>query len=94
LRWSEPIPFDGIEAPADTHNNALWTPEGNQYVGITRLWDPAPNARERLVGRSTSPDFRRWTKALEILRALPEERPRQTYAMPVFPYGGLYLGFS
>jgi hypothetical protein len=91
LRWSAPAEFPEIAAPGDTHNNALWSPERGVYVGITRLFSPAP--RQRLVGRCESPDFREWTRAVEVLRALPAEQPhRQTYAMPVFRHAGVYLG--
>jgi hypothetical protein len=44
----------------------------------------------RTVGRSESTDFIHWTKAAEVFRGL--EPTRQTYAMPVFPYAGIYLG--
>lgn len=91
LRWSEPVEFPEIAAAGDTHNNAFWVPELKRYVGITRLLSSAP--RQRLVGRCESPDFLKWTKAVEVFRALPEEQPhRQTYAMPVFKYANVYLG--
>lgn len=87
--WSADVEFPEIAARGDTHNNALWAPELNQYVGITRLW----TGRERTVGRTESPDFVHWTKAEEVFRSLPEENiHRQTYAMPVFRYAGVYLG--
>lgn len=93
LRWSEPVLFPEIAAAGDTHNNAFWAPELESYVGITRLFSPPP--RQRLVGRCESRDFVKWTKAVEVLRALPEEQPnRQVYALPVFRYANLYLGLA
>ena len=84
LRWSEPRPCPEMAARGDTHNNAFWAPELGKYVGITRLWDG-----QRIVGRSESRDFVRWTKAVEVLRG---DKANQTYAMPVFRYAGVYLG--
>jgi len=91
MNWSSPTDCPEIEAAGDTHNNAFWDPENNKYVGITRLWDPVK--RVRLVGRTESTDFLKWTKAVEVLRASPTETHRQTYAMPVFRYADIYLGF-
>jgi len=87
LHWSRPIACPAMAARGDTHNNAFWAPELNRYVGITRLWKG-----QRIVGRTESRDFVKWTKAVEVLRALPAERHRQTYAMPVFRYASVYLG--
>ncbi|MFH1743551.1 MAG: hypothetical protein ABIH23_31495 [bacterium] len=92
LRWPDAIPAEEIQAAADTHNNAFWSPELGRYVGITRLWDNALSPGIRVVGRTESADFTRWTKAVEVFRALPEEPHRQIYAMPVFRYAGVYLG--
>jgi hypothetical protein len=90
LTWSDETTFPEIHAVGDTHNNAFWSPELGQYVGITRLWDRQQN--QRLVGRTHSADFLHWSRAQEVLRALPEELHRQTYAMPVFRYANVYLG--
>lgn len=87
LHWSEPIRCPEIDAAADTHNNAFWAPELNKYVGITRLWGGKP--RQRVVGRTESSDFIRWTKAVPVLIGNPSQ---QTYAMPVFPFHDVYLG--
>ncbi|NBV20392.1 MAG: hypothetical protein EBS05_00095 [Proteobacteria bacterium] len=84
LKWSEPILCPEINVPGDTHNNAFWSPELGKYVGITRL-----KTDQRLVGRTESPDFIHWTKAVEVLRG---DRENQTYAMPVFRHAGVYLG--
>jgi len=86
LRWGEAVHCPEIAARGDTHNNAFWCPERSRYVGITRLWDG-----QRIVGRTESPDFVRWTKAVEVLRG---DKENQTYAMPVFRHAGVALGLA
>jgi hypothetical protein len=88
LHWSEIRLCPEIEAVWDTHNNLFWDERHGKYVGITRLWD----GRERTVGRTESLDWSTWTRSVEVLRALPEELERQTYALIVFPYAQVYLG--
>ncbi|MBL8291712.1 MAG: hypothetical protein JNN08_07745 [Bryobacterales bacterium] len=90
LRWTPPVEFSSIAAVGDTHNNALYSERLGRYVGITRLWDRS--VRQRLVGRTESLDFRTWTRATEILRAEAGHPENQTYAMPIFEYGGVFLG--
>ena len=87
LHWSDFIACPEVNARGDTHNNSFWDNLPGKYIGITRLWDG-----QRIVGRTESIDFLKWTEAVEILRALPEELHRQTYAMPVFRYANVYLG--
>ena len=87
LIWKDFQPCRETEAPGDTHSNWFWAPELSRYVGITRLIEG-----QRLVARTESQDFLHWTKAQVVLRALPGERNRQTYAMPSFPYANVYLG--
>jgi len=70
----------------DTHNNALWAPTLGKYVGITRTW----GRQGRQVARTESDDFLKWTKAKLVLEGF--DRGHQTYAMPVFFHGGVYLG--
>lgn len=84
LRWSDATPCKEIAARGDTHNNALWSPELNRYVGITRLY-----LGQRIVGRTESADFIHWGKAAEVLRG---DAHNQTYAMPIFRYADVYLG--
>jgi hypothetical protein len=86
LHWSEPIPCPEIDADGDTHNNTFWDERLGTYVGITRLWNEAG----RVVVRTESRDYLKWTKAQEVLRGL--ESHLQPYGMPVFPYGNVYLG--
>ncbi|MCW5849858.1 MAG: hypothetical protein KIT87_07225 [Anaerolineae bacterium] len=88
LHWSQVAPCPEIEARGDTHNFAFWDVEWSRYVGITRLWDGG----QRVVGWTESQDFRHWTKAMPILRSLPDEPHRQTYALLPFRYDSLYLG--
>jgi hypothetical protein len=86
VRWAEPIVCPEIGVEGDTHNVAFWAPELGRYVGLTRRW----LAGERLVMRSESADFVHWTPATEVMRGDPVN---QTYALTVFPYAGVYLGF-
>ena len=88
LHWSDIQACPQIEALWDTHNNLFWDERYGRYVGMTRLFD----GQERIVGRTESQDFNTWTRAVEVLRALPEEPERQTYALIAFPYAHLYLG--
>ena len=86
LNWGDPISCPGLQSRGDTHNNAIWVPELSQYVLITRKW----TGRIRQVARSTSNDFTRWTPGQIVLEGL--ERHLQVYSMPIFHYGGVYLG--
>lgn len=90
--WSAAAKLQGIDAVGDTHNNAIWVPSLKKYVGITRLWDRP--AKQRLVGRTESPDFVNWTRAVEILRADQGSPESQTYSMPIFEYEGIFLGLA
>jgi len=89
IHWGPRIPTPEMSSAGDTHNNVLWVPELNKYVCITRLWAPRPDNR-RLVGRSESSNFINWTKAEEVMRGTKQ---KQTYAMPIFRYENVYLGF-
>jgi hypothetical protein len=89
-RWEEAVRFPEIEAEGDTHNNAIWVASLGKYVGITRTWDD--RSGQRLVARTESPDFVSWTKAVEVMRADPRSPESQTYSMPIFEYGGVFLG--
>lgn len=90
IHWGKEINFPGINAPADTHNYAQWIPKLNQYVGITRLRNKTTD--QRIVARTVSSDFLNWTKAEEVMQAVPESPLNQTYAMPFFEYEGVYIG--
>lgn len=89
IKWGEAVDLVGLEKTGDTHNNAFWDPRQKKYVLISRQF-----VGERLVYRSTSEDFIRWTQPTLALRSSPSEgKARQTYCMPSFPYGGGYVGF-
>lgn len=90
LHWCERLPCPQIDVFGDTHNNALWVPELDRYVAITRIWDRESRPRTRKVGWTSSKDFINWLKAKVVLEGL--EHHLQIYNMPVFRYGGLYIG--
>ena len=86
LHWGQYIACPEISAAGDTHNNTIWVSELGKYVGFTRLW----NDNRRVVGRTESPDFVHWTKAVEVFRG---KHLFDIYSLPVFRYAGIYLGF-
>ena len=89
LLWDEYQPCEGdVTVAGDTHNNALWAPTLNKYVGITRTW----GEMGREVARIESEDFIHWTKEEVVLQGV--EKNLQPYAMPVFYFGGVYLGLG
>ncbi|MFC1600842.1 DUF5695 domain-containing protein [Candidatus Sumerlaeota bacterium] len=86
IHWGKAIACPEADAAGDTHNNAFWAPTLGKYVGITRSW----GRHGRQVARTSSDDFRKWTAAKVVLEGV--DNKRQTYAMPVFFHGGVYLG--
>ncbi len=86
IRWNPPISCPEADVAGDTHNNAFWAPTLGKYVGISRSW----GKMGREVVRIESNDFLEWTKAEMVLEGISEKY--QTYAMPVFYYGGIYIG--
>lgn len=86
LHWSPPVPWRQHDAVGDCHNNAIWSPELERYVCITRGWADGI----RTVLRSESADFLNWTKPVEIMRGA--DAHDQIYSMPICRYGDLYLG--
>jgi hypothetical protein len=87
IHWDDKTDVNGVDVAGDTHNNAFWAPTLNKYVGITRTWGPDFG---REVARIESDDFITWTKEEVVMHGT--EMDLQTYAMPVFYYGGVYLG--
>lgn len=87
IHWGDPIACPEADVAGDTHNNAFWAPTLNKYVGITREWAPE---KGRQVVRTESDDFLKWTPAELVLEGI--DKNHQTYAMPVFYYGGVYIG--
>lgn len=86
INWGKAIKCEGVQVAGDTHNNAFWAPTLGKYVGLTRTWGDMG----REVARIESQDFVNWTKEEVVLHGL--NKNLQTYAMPVFFYGGVYLG--
>ena len=87
IHWDKKTKVNGVDVAGDTHNNAFWAPTLNKYVGITRTWGPEFG---REVARIESDDFINWTKEEVVMHGM--EKDLQTYAMPVFFYGGVYMG--
>jgi len=87
IEWSPAITCPEADSAGDTHNNAFWAPTLGEYVGITREWG---RTFGRQVARTSSVDFVNWTKSEVVLEGL--DKGHQTYAMPVFYHGGVYLG--
>jgi hypothetical protein len=87
IHWDTAITCPEADSAGDTHNNAFWAPTLGKYVGITREWG-RPFGRQ--VARTSSTDFVNWEKCEIVLEGLDDEH--QTYAMPVFYHGGVYLG--
>lgn len=87
IHWGPATTCPEADSAGDTHNNALWAPTLDAYVGITREWGKTFG---RQVARTSSTDFVKWTKCEIVLEGL--DKGHQTYAMPVFFHGGVYLG--
>jgi hypothetical protein len=87
IRWSGKKKVKGVRVAGDTHNNAIWAPTLNKYVGMTRTWG---RKFGREVARIESDDFIHWTKEEVVLHGSTKDL--QTYAMPTFYYSGIYLG--
>jgi len=87
VHWNSAIACPEADSAGDTHNNAFWAPTLGKYVGITREWG---DAFGRQVARTSSADFVNWSKSEVVLEGL--DKGHQTYAMPVFYHGGVYLG--
>ena len=90
VHWGDPIEVTGFSAQnGDTHNNAYWDPRIKKYVWMTKLY-----LGERLVARFESDDFIHWKSSGMVLRSsVAEGRTSQTYCLPVFQYGNVYLGY-
>jgi hypothetical protein len=87
IHWGKAITCPEADSAGDTHNNAFWAPTLGKYVGITREWG---DSFGRQVARTSSSDFLNWSKSEVVLEGL--DKGHQTYAMPVFYHGGVYLG--
>ena len=91
VHWAEPIEATGFGAyNGDTHNNAFWDERLKKYVLFTKLY-----LGERLAARFESDDFIAWMPSGMVLRSSVDEgRTTQTYCLPVFRYGSIYLGYA
>ena len=87
IHWGPATACAEADSAGDTHNNAFWAPTLGRYVGMTRTWSKSFG---RQVARTSSDDFLHWEKTTPVLQGL--DRNRQTYAMPVFFHGGVYIG--
>jgi len=90
IHWGDAMDVKGFSAQnGDTHNNAFWDERSGKYLWFTKLY-----AGERLVARFESDDFLSWKNNGLVLRSnINEGRDSQTYCMPVFRYGSIYLGY-
>lgn len=90
IQWGEEREVQGFTAQqGDTHNNAFYDTRLGKYLWFTKLY-----LGERLVTRLESDDFQHWKSSGLVLRStLDEGRVHQTYALTVFPYANLYLGY-
>ncbi len=86
LVWSDPHPWPENNVQGDAHNNAIWSPGLNKYIGITRTWKD----RQRIAVRTESENFINWTETEEILRG--KGIHEQVYSMPIFHYANVYIG--
>ena len=87
VKWDSPTPCPDANSAGDTHNNAFWAPTLDKYVGITRQWS---KSFRRQIARTASEDFLTWENTHVVLEGSDERY--QTYAMPVFFYGNVYIG--
>jgi len=90
IHWGPAIACPAANSAGDTHNNAFWAPTLGKYVGITRQWGKMFGRYGRQVAWTSSADFVNWEKIQIVLEGL--DLNHQTYAMPVFYHGGVYIG--
>lgn len=90
IHWQPAQEVAGFGAQqGDTHNNAFFDTRSGKYLWFTKMY-----LGERLVSRLESTDFLNWKNSGVVLRSsLDEGRSTQTYALTVFPYANLYLGY-
>lgn len=88
VHWQPAVACPEANSAGDTHNNAFWAPTLGKYVGVTRQWRRNPFRRQ--VARTSSGDFVNWEATVVALEGLDDTE--QTYAMPVFFHGGVYIG--
>ena len=96
--WTDCASAASMDCQGDTTNNALWDADLENYLAFTRIDD---RAGEKTLGlrreaRSISPDFKTWSKAVEILHG---EANYEAYAAVPFKPAvgsrpGLYFGLG
>ena len=85
----------------DTHNNVIWAPTLEKYVGFTRTWGQTDRKLEgpptktyhawgREVSRIESSDFMEWSRPEVVFGC--KSWNHQPYAMPVFYHANTYIG--
>lgn len=72
----------------DTHNFVFRDHKTDKFILITRIWRNSL----RIVAMCESTDFINWSEPIEITRG--NGFGNQIYSMPVFQYGGLYMGLA
>lgn len=88
VHWEFPTPWPEYNPPADSHNLPYWNEKEGCYELVSRIWKDGI----RITTKSRSKDFVHWSMPEEVLRG--ESFGRQVYAMPVFEWGNLHLGFA
>lgn len=90
IHWSDaPEPQGFTAQQGDTHNNAFFDARLGKYLWFTKMY-----LGERLVTRLESDDFKTWRSSGVVLRStLDEGKAHQTYALTVFPYANVWLGY-
>lgn len=79
----------------DSHNVAFWSVTEQQYVCYFRVYKTIDGHGVRWISRTTSKDFRNWTKAVEM--NFGDAPPEQLYTSGLHPYyraPHLYIGLA
>jgi hypothetical protein len=99
IRWNLHPGNPVLVGTGDTHTLLGWDESAGKYIAYLR---PKSNGarrygeggdRVRVIGRSTSDDFLRWTMPAPVLAPDASDLPgTQFYGMPVFRYEDHYIG--
>ncbi|MEQ9406179.1 MAG: hypothetical protein RIK87_00575 [Fuerstiella sp.] len=89
-RQNEVIPYQPAWRHAfDSQNVSFWSTAEQQYVCYFRTW--TPGERLRSVSRTTSPDFRTWSKPVPMNPNLPGEHLYTNQTHPYFRAPHIYV---
>lgn len=88
VHWGEMIEWPRFKPAADSHNFPFRDKLDGLFKVVTRVWRDGV----RISAICSSRDFINWSEPREILRGDGFES--QVYSMPVFWYGGQYLGLA